>query len=79
MNYYIYEANGPSFKSKITLEPFQNVNVYSLLCKLVEINCKPSNGTINVFTDILKSSSTKLLNFNKLTYLIILFILALLY
>ena len=47
------QAAGPNFKSNGSLEPFQNVNVYSLLCQLIEIKCNPSNGTAEIFKDLL--------------------------
>jgi len=56
---YIKLAAGPNFKSNKILKPFQNVNVYSLLCKLIEIKCNPSNGTAEIFSDVLISNANK--------------------
>ena len=64
-------AAGPNFKSNMTLQPFQNTNVYSLLCKLIDIYCNPSNGTVEVFEHVLKNSGSKLINFDFKIFLVV--------
>ena len=54
VRYFI--ARGPDFKANVQLKPFSNVDVYSLLCKLVNVKCKPNEGTINSFVDALNYS-----------------------
>ena len=33
----IFMANGPSFNQGIALEPFENINIYPILCELLSI------------------------------------------
>ena len=40
----IFLANGNSF-SKGTHPKFENVQVYGIICKVLEISCAPNNGT----------------------------------
>ena len=65
------KARGPAFKSNKVLKPFENVNVYSLMCKILEIKCEPNNGTVEVFQDILFSNANLKLPILKLIILII--------
>ncbi len=50
---YYYQARGPNFKKNVTLSPFKNVNIYPLICELTQIICKPHNGSISTFDDVL--------------------------
>ena len=34
----LFIANGPAFKKGITVPPFENVNIYPLICKILNIN-----------------------------------------
>ena len=34
----LFIANGPAFKKGITVRPFENVNIYPLICKILNIN-----------------------------------------
>lgn len=52
------QARGPKFKKQIKLSPFENVNVYPLLCNLLEIDCKKNNGSVDVFKSALKNDVT---------------------
>lgn len=42
----LFVANGPAFPAK-KLEPFYNIEVYDVLCKLLQIKPAPNNGTLN--------------------------------
>lgn len=48
----IFAAHGPNFRKNKVLVPFQNINVYPLLCKLLNIKCQPNNGTAAVFDSV---------------------------
>ena len=39
-------AQGPTFKEGFVSEPFENVNVYSLMCYLLGIKPAPNNSSI---------------------------------
>jgi len=47
-----FQAHGPNFKKNKILQPFDNVNIYPLLCKLLNINCHANNGTTKVFDSV---------------------------
>ena len=56
-------ARGPNFKSAATISSIKNVNVYPLLCKLLDITCHASNGTAEVFDSVYVATST--INYSK--------------
>jgi hypothetical protein len=75
----IFLAHGPSFNTKIVLPKFRNINVYSLICDLIEIQPLPSNGTIDPFKKALvkynESSSSSVISKEYLSiYFLIFFI-----
>lgn len=39
-------AQGPAFKSYCKLEPFSNLDLYPLFCKVLDLHCPTGNGTI---------------------------------
>nr|XP_021501340.1 ectonucleotide pyrophosphatase/phosphodiesterase family member 3 [Meriones unguiculatus] len=50
----IFLAHGPSFKGKTVIEPFENIEVYNLLCDLLRIQPAPNNGTHGSLNHLLK-------------------------
>lgn len=38
-------AWGPDFRKEVTLEPFQNIELYNLMCHLLGVTPAPNNGT----------------------------------
>lgn len=50
----IFIAKGPAFRTGITLERFDNVDVYPLIAKLIGITPTPSDGTDTVFGPALR-------------------------
>ncbi|XP_042537712.1 ectonucleotide pyrophosphatase/phosphodiesterase family member 3 isoform X1 [Dipodomys spectabilis] len=50
----IFLAHGPSFKEKIEVEPFENIELYNLLCDLLRIQPAPNNGTHGSLNHLLK-------------------------
>jgi alkaline phosphatase D len=51
----LFLAVGPDIRPGSTLEPFENVNVYPLLAKLLGLNAPQVDGTLNVLSKILKN------------------------
>ena len=49
----IFLARGPDFKGNVKLGPVNNVDVYPLLCELVNVRCNPNNGTMIPFKNAL--------------------------
>lgn len=50
----IFIATGPAFRSGVRLERFDNVDIYSLMTKLIGITPTPNDGTGAVFAPALK-------------------------
>uniref|UniRef100_A0A7M5WLL2 Uncharacterized protein n=1 Tax=Clytia hemisphaerica TaxID=252671 RepID=A0A7M5WLL2_9CNID len=55
----IFFASGPAFKKGVTMEAFDNVNVYPLLAHLLGIKPRPNNGTLTIFKHVLKDWKPK--------------------
>lgn len=51
----IFLAHGPSFKEKTVIEPFENIEVYNLLCDLLHIQPAPNNGSHGSLNHLLKA------------------------
>ncbi|XP_007945582.1 ectonucleotide pyrophosphatase/phosphodiesterase family member 3 [Orycteropus afer afer] len=51
----IFLAHGPSFKEKLEVEPFDNIEVYNLMCDLLHIQPAPNNGTHGSLNHLLKT------------------------
>jgi hypothetical protein len=63
----LFVAAGPDIRTGVALEPFENVNVYPLIAKILGLditNLKtgPMDGKLSVLEGILKTSSYKPLN-----------------
>lgn len=57
----IFLARGPDFIQKGRIPKLNNVDVYPLLCVLLQINCNKNNGTTDPFADILTPRSLQYL------------------
>ncbi|CAB1334704.1 unnamed protein product [Coregonus sp. 'balchen'] len=44
----IFRAFGPDFKKSYLSEPFDSVHIYPLMCKLLQIDPAPNNGSLSV-------------------------------
>jgi predicted AlkP superfamily pyrophosphatase or phosphodiesterase len=53
----LFIAVGPDIRSGSTLEPFENVNVYPLLAKILGLDAPKVDGSVNVLSKILKSET----------------------
>ncbi|XP_038625296.1 ectonucleotide pyrophosphatase/phosphodiesterase family member 3 [Tachyglossus aculeatus] len=51
----IFLAHGPGFKEKTEVEPFENIEIYNLLCDLLHIQPAPNNGTHGSLNHLLKT------------------------
>ena len=49
----LFIAAGPSFSSHTTMKPFSNVHLYSLMAYLLNLRPAATDGSINVFKDVL--------------------------
>eukprot|EP00069_Balaena_mysticetus_P020421 bmy_12935T0 len=50
----IFLAHGPSFKQQTEVEPFDNIEIYNLMCDLLHIQPAPNNGTHGSLNCLLK-------------------------
>lgn len=41
----MFVAQGPSFKKSTTVRPFFNIDLYNLMCAMVNVDPAPNNGT----------------------------------
>ncbi|XP_069779402.1 ectonucleotide pyrophosphatase/phosphodiesterase family member 7-like [Narcine bancroftii] len=49
----IFRAFGPDFKKNYLAEPFESVNIYSLMCELLNIKPEPNNGSLEYTQEML--------------------------
>jgi len=49
----IFIAHGPAFKKAYKADPFQSVDLYPLLCHLLDIDPRPNNGSFDAIRHIL--------------------------
>lgn len=49
----IFLAHGPDFKPNVKIRPVNSVDIYPLLCQLINVKCNPNNGTIKAFSQAL--------------------------
>ncbi|XP_071390646.1 ectonucleotide pyrophosphatase/phosphodiesterase family member 7 [Centroberyx affinis] len=54
----IFRAFGPDFKRNYLSEPFDSIHIYPLLCKLLQVEPEPHNGTLAVTEAMLHSGNT---------------------
>ena len=52
-------AQGPAFKEGFVSEPFENVNIYSLMCHILGIEPAPNNGSLQAVQHLLKEKEHK--------------------
>ncbi|KAG7460765.1 hypothetical protein MATL_G00202330 [Megalops atlanticus] len=50
----VFIGYGPGFNSKMVVPPFENIEVYNLLCDLLDITPAPNNGTHGSLNHILR-------------------------
>ncbi|XP_030606560.1 ectonucleotide pyrophosphatase/phosphodiesterase family member 7 isoform X1 [Archocentrus centrarchus] len=55
----IFRAFGPSFKKNYLSEPFDSIHIYPLMCKLLQIEPAPHNGSLSMTEDMLLSGGSQ--------------------
>lgn len=43
----IFIASGPAFKVKVTVDPIQSVDIYPLICHILNMKAAPNNGSLD--------------------------------
>ncbi|XP_066467298.1 ectonucleotide pyrophosphatase/phosphodiesterase family member 3 [Tiliqua scincoides] len=51
----IFMAYGPGFKDKTEVKPFENIEIYNLMCDLLQIKPAPNNGTHGSLNHLLRA------------------------
>ncbi len=41
----VFLAQGPSFKKNVLVPPFYNIELYNLMCAMIDVTPAPNNGT----------------------------------
>ncbi|CAG7668638.1 unnamed protein product [Allacma fusca] len=54
-----FMAMGPLFKNNSVQEPFDNIDIYPLVCHILNIEPRPNNGSLERVLPLLASSATK--------------------
>jgi len=54
----LFVARGPSFKHHVTVPVFDNINIYDLLARLMQIKPQPNDGNAAVTAGMLRDSAT---------------------
>ncbi|GAU88702.1 hypothetical protein RvY_01345-2 [Ramazzottius varieornatus] len=55
----IFIAYGPSFRTNVTVEPFQNVELYNLFAEMLDIQAVGNNGTDGSLLHLLRHSTNR--------------------
>ena len=50
----LFIAHGSAFKKKKIVEPFENVNVYNVMCRILKLTAAKNDGTADVANQILR-------------------------
>jgi ectonucleotide pyrophosphatase/phosphodiesterase family protein 5 len=51
----IFISHGPNFKSNFTIQPFNNVDIYPLMCFLLDVQPAVNNGTLENVIDMVST------------------------
>ena len=52
----IFYARGPNFKKNFQTSPFKSVDIYILICELLDVTPAPNNGTLEITREFLVPS-----------------------
>lgn len=58
----IFMAHGPSFKRNFKINSFSNVDLYELMCAVLEVNPAPNNGSLLNVRPMLAISKRQLIS-----------------
>jgi predicted AlkP superfamily pyrophosphatase or phosphodiesterase len=50
----IFIAHGPSFRTGVVLEPFENIHIYNLLCAAAGLTAAPNDGDNRLLQTVLR-------------------------
>jgi alkaline phosphatase D len=55
----VFYAEGPDIRPDVKLKPFENVNVYPLIVKILGLESPPVDGSLGVLEGVLAGSSER--------------------
>ncbi|XP_077127262.1 autotaxin isoform X13 [Ranitomeya variabilis] len=55
----VFIGHGPSFKFKAKVQPFENIELYNVMCDLLGLKPAPNNGTHGSLNHLLRAASHK--------------------
>jgi hypothetical protein len=55
----IFYAEGPDIRADVTLEPFENVNIYPLIAKILGLQIGPIDGDLHVLEGVLRTPGSR--------------------
>ncbi|XP_069587924.1 autotaxin isoform X9 [Ranitomeya imitator] len=55
----VFVGHGPSFKFKTKVQPFENIELYNVMCDLLGLKPAPNNGTHGSLNHLLRAASHK--------------------
>jgi len=55
--YPIFIGAGPAFKKNFRVDPFKNVDIYPLMCSILNLEAPPNNGSLEVVKKMLVEKS----------------------
>ena len=50
----LFVAHGPAFKSGVVIERLENIHVYDLMCKILDLTPAPNDGNLAAVKDIIR-------------------------
>jgi alkaline phosphatase D len=53
----IFFAEGPDIRPGVALKPFENVNVYPFIAKILQLQAPPTDGSLNVLSTALTDAA----------------------
>ncbi|CAG0881715.1 unnamed protein product [Darwinula stevensoni] len=55
----IFIASGPAFKRRVKVPPFQNIELYNIFCRILDLRPARNNGTTGALHEILSETLTR--------------------
>jgi alkaline phosphatase D len=53
----IFFAAGPDIRPGTTLKPFENVNVYPFIARILQLHAPPTDGSLNILSGALTDTA----------------------
>lgn len=57
----LFLARGPSFKKGAVVETFNNIDLYPLMCQLLQLKAAPNNGSLAMVSELLEEEDENII------------------